>query len=281
MGSGVEVDSYGMTDRGRRRKTNQDQFLLARFHKTIEVAHTSLPEAYLGRFGSAPRAHLFVVADGVGGGARGDRASSVTLDVVAHYMTCGMGCFYDLDEAAETDLTDELIESVSRSHERVRAEAAAIAGATGMATTLTMAHVIWPRAYVVHVGDSRCYHLRESDIRRVTTDQTVAQSLVELGAMDPETAETDPRSNLLTQAVGGGGGDPLRPEIVTVDLAAGDALVLCTDGLTKHVADTDIAARVARAESARGACEALVQDALDAGGTDNITVAIGRFSEQA
>ena len=277
MEADVAVDFFGMSDRGKRRETNEDQFLLARIHKVMEVAFTSLPDEYLQPFGSRARAHLFVVADGVGGRALGERASSVTLDVVAHYITCGMGCFYDLDETMETDLTDQLAESVRRSHEEVRAEAEVMTGARGMATTLTMAHVIWPRAYVVHVGDSRCYHLRGSSIRQVTTDQTVAQHLVASGAMDAETAKTDPMSHVLTQAVGGSE-DLIRPEIVTVDLAPGDAIVLCTDGLTKHVTDEDIARHMSQSSSARTACEGLVQDALDAGGTDNVTVVLGRFS---
>lgn len=273
----VVVDFFGMTDRGKRRETNEDQFLIARLNKVIEVAATSLPDTYQRRFGSAARAHLFVIADGVGGQALGERASSLTLDAVAHYITCGMHCFYGLDEYGETDLTDQLTDSVRRSHERVRAEAEAITGAKGMATTLTMAHVIWPRAYVVHIGDSRCYHLRGSSLRQVTTDHTLAQALVDGGVLDPEAAKTDRRSHVLTQAVGGGDVS-ISPEVVTVDLEPDDAIVLCTDGLTKHVADEDIARHTAGASSARAACEALVQDALDAGGTDNITVTVGRFS---
>jgi len=273
----VTVDSFGLTDRGKRRETNEDQFLLAGLHKTIEVTATSLPDEHLRQFGSRARAHLFVVADGVGGRAFGEQASSLTLEVVAHYITCGMGCFYGLDEASETDLTDELAESLKQSHDKVRAEAEAIAGAKGMATTLTMAHVVWPRAYVVHVGDSRCYHLRASSIRQVTKDQTVAQRLVDAGALGVEAAKTDPMSHVLTQAVGSSEA-VLVPEIVTIDLERGDAIVLCTDGLTKHVSDEDIARHAASASSAREACEALVQDALDAGGTDNVTVTIGRFS---
>ncbi len=273
------VDSFGLTDRGKRRETNEDQFLLATFRKVIEVSSTSLPDEYQREFGSRPRAHLFIVADGLGGMARGERASSVTLDAVAHYITCGMQCFYDLDEAAETDLTDQLAESARRSHERVLADAETTSGAKGMATTLTMAYVIWPRAYVVHIGDSRCYHLRGSSLTQVTTDQTVAQRLVEKGLLDPEAAKDDPTSHVLTQAVGGQV-THISPEIATIDLEVGDAIVLCTDGLTKHVADEDIARHTAQASSAQAACEALVQDALDGGGTDNVTVTVGRFSER-
>jgi protein phosphatase len=277
METNVTVDAFGLTDRGRKRETNEDQFLLAKFRKVIEVSSTSLPDEHLREFGSRARAHLFIVADGLGGMARGERASSITLDAVAHYITCGMQCFYDLDEAAETDLTDQLIESARRSHDKVRAESEVISGAEGMATTLTMAHVIWPRAYVVHVGDSRCYHVRGTRIRRVTTDQTVAQSLVADGVMDAESAENHPMSHVLTQAVGGRE-ETIRPEISNIDLALGDTLLLCTDGLTKHVSEESIARHAARASSAREACEALVNEALTRGGTDNVTVAIGRFS---
>ena len=146
-----------------------------------------------------------------------------------------------------------------------------------MATTLTMAHVLWPRAYVVQIGDSRCYHFRGPSMLQVTKDQTVAQQLIDAGVLDAEHAEQSPFKDVLTQSIGGGDGE-LMAEITTVNLEPGDGLLLCTDGLTKHVDDQALASTVEHSETAEAACRQLVQAALDGGGSDNVTVVFSRFS---
>jgi serine/threonine protein phosphatase PrpC len=146
-----------------------------------------------------------------------------------------------------------------------------------MATTLTMAHVLWPRAYVVQIGDSRCYHLRGAALHKLTRDQTYAQELLDRGAFTADEAEQSPLSQVLTRAIGGEGSEPL-PEIGQVALEPGDALLLCTDGLTKHVSDAAIARILASSATATAACEALIGAALEGGGSDNVTVVVSRFA---
>lgn len=272
---GIDVDVRGRTDIGRVRRVNQDHFLVAALHKVIDIHDTSLPDSYREGFDSGARALLFLVADGVGGGPSGERASSLTLDAIMRYVTTSMRCFYKLDQEASPDLMKELASSVQESHIRLRSAAEAEPDDTGMATTVTLAHVLWPRAYLVHIGDSRCYHLHEGDLRLVTRDQTVSQTLVDAGAMTAEDALRSPYSNMLTQAVGGG--DELEPALSRVDLAAGDTLLLCTDGLTRHVPEADIAAFLRDAGDAATASAALVDAALADGGTDNVTALVARF----
>lgn len=277
MAAGIQVDAYGQTDIGRQRPENQDQFLVAALHKVVEIAHTSLPEPYRTRFDSGARALLLLVADGVGGTALGGEASSITLDTIVHYVTNSMRCFYKLDEQVQQDLLEELARSVQESHARVREKAEREGVMARMATTLTMAHVLWPRAYVVQIGDSRCYHLRGAALRKLTRDQTFAQELLERGALTADEAEQSPLSQVLTRAIGGEGSE-LMPEIGQVALAPGDALLLCTDGLTKHVPDAAIAAILASAATATAACQALIAAALADGGTDNVTAVVSRFA---
>lgn len=272
---GMEVDAFGLTDVGKVRKENQDQFLVAALHKVIEVAHTSLPDQYQHRFGSRARALMLLVADGVGGSAGGERASSVTLDAIVKYVANSMRCFYKLDDQASADLLHELALSVQQSHAAVRSEAAADPTVASMATTLTMAHILWPRAYIVQIGDSRCYLLRAGELTQVTQDQTVAQFLVDEGALSPEEAERSPLGHVLAQAIGGE--DEVQPAISKVDLAPGDAMLLCTDGLTRHVERDDMARLAVGPESSERACRVLVDAALDGGGKDNITVVLARF----
>jgi protein phosphatase len=145
----------------------------------------------------------------------------------------------------------------------------------GMATTVTMAHVLWPRAYLVHIGDSRCYRLRHGELHQVTRDQTVSQALVDSGAMTAEQAASSPYSNMLTQAVGGS--DEVEPALSHLELETGDVLLMCTDGLTKHVS-TDAIARILQDHpSAQASANALVEAALAGGGTDNVTALVARF----
>lgn len=273
---GVQVDCHGSTDVGKVRKVNQDQYLIASLHKVIEVHGTSIPGSYRRLFDSGARALLLLVADGVGGAAGGEEASSLTLDTITTYVTNSMRCFYKLDEQIPQDLLEELAVLVQQSHATVRSQAEQAPERAGMATTLTMAHVLWPRAYVVQIGDSRCYRVRDTTIVQVTKDQTVVQYLVDEGALTPDEAAESPYGHILSQAIGAGEPE-VHPEISRVELEKGDVLLLCTDGLTAHVTDNEIADHVRAASSAREASEHLVEAALDAGGSDNVTVVVSRF----
>jgi protein phosphatase len=190
-----------------------------------------------------------------------------------------MRCFYALDQQAAPDLLHELAGSVRRSHEAVLAHAAESPEDAGLATTLTMAHILWPRAYVVHIGDSRCYRLRGGELALVTRDQTLSQALVESGELSEEQAHRSPFAHVLMQAIGGPQG--IEPVISQIDLAPGDTLVLCTDGLTKHVSRPDMTTLVTGAASAADAARALIDAALASGGTDNVTAVVARLTRPA
>jgi serine/threonine protein phosphatase PrpC len=276
MLDGIAIDAAGGTDIGKVRTVNEDQFLIAALHKVIDIHGTSLPEQYRTQFHSGARAVLLLVADGVGGTPAGERASSITLDAIMNYVTHSMRCFYALDQQAAPDLLHELAGSVLQSHEAVLAQAAESPEDAGMATTLTMAHVLWPRAYVVHIGDSRCYRLRGDQLELVTRDQTLSQALVETGEISEEQALHSPFASVLTQAVGGPQG--VEPAISQIDLVPGDTLLLCTDGLTKHVTRADMAPLLTGAASAADAARALIDAALTGGGTDNVTVVVARLT---
>jgi protein phosphatase len=136
-----------------------------------------------------------------------------------------------------------------------------------------MAMLIWPRAYIVHVGDSRAFYLRKGRLRQLTRDQTTGEYLVDAGAWTEEQARSAPLASALASALGS---EELTPVIGLVDLQPGDTLMLCTDGLTRHVPDERIVELLSGAASAEAACRALVDAALAEGGTDNITTVIAR-----
>ncbi len=272
--TGVNIDVFGLTDTGKVRKVNEDQFLIASMHKVMEIEQTSLPSHAREHLDSGAMARLLLVADGVGGSAAGDEASGLAVETVASYVTNSMRCFYQLDKQLEDDLMSELESSVKKSHAMVQSAAEKMPDREGMATTLTVVHVLWPTVYIVQVGDSRCYRLRGGALTQLTRDQTMAQSLVDQGVLAPEHADESRWSHLLSSAVG----KEIAPATSKEHLEVGDALVLCTDGLTKHVSKEDIARHVTAAASAQDACERLVAAALDDGGSDNVTVVVSLFN---
>jgi protein phosphatase len=142
-----------------------------------------------------------------------------------------------------------------------------------MATTLTLYLGIWPRSYLLQVGDSRCYLLRDGELIQITRDQTMAQEMVDLGVMSAADAARTPLANTLSSSIGGHQSDP---KVTRFDMAWGHVLLLCSDGLTRHVPDERIRDMLRSMTSAKQVCEDLLQAALDDGGTDNITVVVGR-----
>lgn len=266
------LDAFGATHVGRSREVNQDQFLVASLMKLVEIEQTSLVGPDLESINSPGRAALLMVADGVGGLQAGEKASETALENVARYVTQAMRCYYAVDEESEAHFIDELRTAVIKAHEDVKRQGQADPDSEGMATTLTMVKVVGNRAYVVQVGDSRCYLLRAGELSQITRDQTVAQDLVDQGVMSEATAEHSPFSHILSSAVGG----TAMPEIYTLDLATGDVLLLCTDGLTKHVSHFEIRERLDSDETPEGICRSLVQMALDGGGSDNVTAIVAR-----
>jgi protein phosphatase len=137
-----------------------------------------------------------------------------------------------------------------------------------------MVCIRWPRAYMIHVGDSRCYRLRNGELELLTVDQTMAQAMVESGALSPDQAERSALKHVLYSAIGGSRAEPYT---FATDLEWNDVMLLCTDGLTKHVSDAEIREALRNCTDAKVTAEALLQLVLDRGASDNTTVVIGRL----
>ena len=266
-----EIDVYGLTHPGKVRSTNQDHFLLGSLHKRLSIKQSSLPEGHLA-LGEERVAFLMMVADGVGGGQRGEEASRVALEDVTQYISESAKCYYQAD-AGETDFVEALQEAAARCHQHLLERAAADPDAAGMATTLTLFIGVWPWAYLLQVGDSRYYVYRAGELKQITRDQTMAEELAESGAMPRPAALASRWAHVLSSSIGG----PQTAPVVSRMASDWDNIhLLCSDGLTKHVSNDQIAKRLGAMTSAKETCELLLQDALDGGGTDNITVIVGR-----
>jgi protein phosphatase len=269
----VRIDAAGLTDTGRARPVNEDSFLIATLQRSL-VVHEASPAAR-GWFTGEPAGTLLVVADGMGGQGGGDVASKVGVDTVVTYLLNSMPwkslpASPDAPRTSLTGVSDALSSALVAGDETVKS-AGARSGAPHMGTTLTMAFVLWPTLYIAHVGDTRCYLLRSGQLQRLTTDHTVAQQIADISAKPVEAASH--LHHVLWNCLGGSDELP-RPEVARHELQLGDVLLLCSDGLTKHLDDR----RLVDVLGAGGPCAArakqLVELANQAGGTDNITAIV-------
>lgn len=265
------ADVFGLSDMGRVRDNNEDHFIIAGIRKAIELRQTNLEDRAAFQSMRGTEAQLLCVADGVGGNAGGEVASGTAVTSLLEYVARAAGCFQHFDTDAEHEFLADLEKAVRDAHERVRAISVSH---TPPATTLTMMTCVGMRGYLVHVGDSRAMYLHNGRLRVLTRDQTMAEAMVDAGAMTEEQAARSSLGNQLYSALGG---EEMTPSVGLVDFAPGDVLVLCSDGLTKHVTDARIADVLSVPGSAETMARTLVADALAGGGTDNVTVIVARM----
>ena len=267
-----EMDVCGLTHPGKVRTENQDHFLICALRKQMVVQQTSLPvpENLMGE--SQRLALLMMVADGVGGGAKGAEASRLALEGVSRYVSRSMHSYYAA-AADDRDFSEVLEVGANRCHAELLRHGQENPEYAGMATTLTLYLGVWPRAYLLQVGDSRCYLLHGGELLQITRDQTMAQELIDLGVLRRTDEGAAKLAHTLSSSIGG---RQTAPVVTRMDLGWGDVVLLCSDGLTRHVSDERIRHHLRTMQSSRQVCEDLVQEALEGGGSDNITVIVRR-----
>jgi serine/threonine protein phosphatase PrpC len=273
-----KMDCSGLTDVGRKRPVNEDQFLIADLNKSMLIHQTSLSHEDHTRVFGGSQGKLLLVADGMGGHAEGKRASALAVQSLTHYVLNTLSWFFRLHPDHEEEFREELKAALEECQQHIEAATRAGDERPAMGTTLTMAYVLWPRLYVVHAGDSRCYLLRGERLEQVTTDHTMAQRLVESGALRPEEAQESRWSHLLWNCIGGGRHE-LTADVYRVTLHVGDSLLLCTDGLTQVASDEQILQLLRQKRLAEETCRELVEAANEAGGPDNVTVVVAHFRD--
>lgn len=267
----------GLSDVGRVRTNNEDQYLIADLSKSMVVHHSTLKVDDETRMFSGVEGQLLLVADGMGGHAAGERASELVAETISNHVLQTMPWFFRLQHGHDNHLQEELAEAVRRCERVIDIEASANPDEHDMGTTLTMSYVIWPEMYVVHVGDSRCYLFRSGQLQQITRDHTLLRHYEAQGiAMDEKARRKYGR--VLINTIGRGVQN-LQPEVYQVRLEPGDIVLLCSDGLTDMVPDAEIA-EILRNNygDEQECCTALVAAANAAGGCDNITVVVSRYS---
>jgi PPM family protein phosphatase len=270
----VKVEFGAYTHPGKVRPNNEDNYLVVRRARIREVLLSSLGEGLL----ASPEqsAYTMAVADGMGGQKFGEIASLLALRSGWDLGGGEVKWTVKMNENEARELEQKARVFFQLIHRTIQAEADMNPRLYGMGTTLTVCYTTGPELFVMHAGDSRAYLIRDKAGRRLTTDHSVAQKLIESGLAERGSPEEKSARHILTNSLGA------YQSVVEVDfehhrLENDDRLLLCTDGLTDHVEDDEIAEFLTLFPTPDAACRALVDLALDRGGKDNITVVVARY----
>jgi serine/threonine protein phosphatase PrpC len=272
----VEIDSFGMSDRGRVRPDNQDHFYIGKLGRFSQTLATSLPAGELpSRLEEA--GHVAVVADGMGGHAGGEVASRTAIIVFFHLLFDTPDWVLRVDDESATKILDRVTDRYRSLDSLLDERARVDPNLRGMGTTMTLTYSLGFDLFLAHAGDSRAYLCRDGSLRQLTRDHTRVQELVDAGMMTREEAATHRLRNVLTNVIGGG--VPLTDvDVHRVPLASKDIVLLCSDGLYDVVKDDELASILAAAATAQVACRTLIDLALERGAPDNVTVIVSRYS---
>lgn len=239
------MNLYGMTDIGRKRETNQDVFYTHKFSEQSGFA---------------------IVCDGMGGQSGGHIASSLACSIVSERLI-----ERDICRLPGETVREVLVDALSEANREIYKKSNLEPGCKGMGTTAVLAVVSGQAAYAAHIGDSRLYLLSQGALHQITKDHSLVQELLDQGKISEEEGRHHPNKNMITRAVG----VDLTVDIdyLELRLEPGAKLLLCSDGLTNMLPDAAIAQVLGQYE-AKEACRQLILQANEAGGSDNITVAI-------
>jgi protein phosphatase len=256
------VSAAWLTDVGRVRNNNEDALIVADLSERKVVSGAG--EVSLRRIGK--RGWLLAVADGMGGAQAGEVASRIATERLAQIL---------ISVTEKTLVPEWLRDGLSSANREIRRVSREQPECQGMGATITAAIIHDGRAIIGQVGDSRGYLIRAGQIQQITKDQSMVQALVDAGVLTPEEAAHSPQRNFILKALGAE--DELEPDLSRVELASGDYLLLCSDGLSNKVGNVEMRDIALKTKTLGAACIQLVALANERGGEDNITVILARF----
>lgn len=232
------------TDRGRIRENNQDYYYFSKSSK--------LP--------------LFIVADGMGGHKAGEVASKMAVDVIVKVFTEA-----DINKLDREDvIIDTIRRAIVEANNVIFQKSIEDLECNGMGTTITIAYLLNNKLIIGHIGDSRAYSIKDNELKQETEDHSLVAQLVKNGSITAKEAQFHPQKNIITRAVGTS--KSIDIDIVIAEVKKDDIILLCTDGLTNMVEESEIKNIISSNENMQSACDNLVKKANELGGIDNITV---------
>lgn len=272
----VRIEVAALSDTGRVRERNEDHYFVASGGRHATTLLTNVPSGDIpSQFGET--GYLMIVADGMGGHVGGEVASRMAIATLINIILHVPDWILRLDDEQAQRVADRAVARYRQVHEALQEKARLDPRLAGMGTTMTAAYSLGDDLFITQVGDSRAYLFRGGTLQLLTRDQTVAQSLADMGQLSQQDVARHRLRHVLTSALGGSQKD-VRVEIQRRKLADGDRLLLCSDGLTDMLDDAGIADVLAREARSDEACRLLVERALEKGGKDNITVVLARYS---
>ncbi len=262
--SDVQVSVFARTDVGMQRSGNEDSFLVADLTAGRIGLGPDVSSHQLGERGS-----LMIVSDGMGGAAAGEIASEMAVTTMQESMS---------EMTSATEIPEQLKAAAEIANERIWNRAQDNPELSGMGATLTAVLVQGTTAYVAQVGDSRAYLIRREQIKQLTKDQSLAQMLVDSGAIKPDQMDSVPQ-NVIMQAMGTQ--PAVKVAMTAVQLFRNDCLLICSDGLSNKISTNEMREMIQDVGDLTDACRLLIEKANERGGEDNITVIIARFDGEA
>lgn len=240
----MRFQSWCVTDKGRKRESNQDSYLIDE------------------------RLGVFIVADGVGGHTGGEVASALAVETVREVM--------GHPKAIQFKPREVLFQAYEEASHRIYDRAVQEARLNGMGTTMVMGYVRDHKLYIANVGDSRCYLYRRPYIWQLTEDHSLVNEQIRLGMMKEEQARKVIGKNVITRSVGFE--RDVFPDILEREISSGDTFLFCSDGLSGMVSDKDMG-QIFNQASIDKTANLLIDKALDHGGEDNVTVLVLHFQD--
>lgn len=242
------MNSFGITDRGKVRRDNQDSFLIERIE---------------GR-----DALIAVLCDGMGG----EKAGNIASDLAAKTYAGVLRQRFSGQKLKGAEIPEAMAAACAEANHMVYSYSCFDSAYTGMGTTLVSAVMLDGRVYVLNVGDSRAYKITRRRIVQITRDHSLVQDMVDRGELTPAEARVHPRRNVITRALGV---NELVPcDVFTPRLAGGDMLLLCSDGLTNMLSDREILSLSRRNANPLSLSKALMAEALAREARDNVTIVV-------
>lgn len=264
----IHVNVFALSDRGRVRKNNEDNYVVSNLTTGEVSLNPALRSHDLGSRGT-----LFLVADGMGGEACGEVASQICTVTVPKRLFDNLKM---LERISETNFVLLLREAIEFANQVIFQKAQGNAAYRGMGTTTTAAALFGAHLFVAQVGDSRAYLIRNKGVVQLTRDQTFLNYLAEIGAELPAEPEKDSRKSILTQAVGTS--ENIDVKVTYTKMRQGDSILLCSDGLYNMVGSADLLSVVTTSDPLAEKLQKLIDKANDGGGADNITGIMAEFS---
>lgn len=239
----VHYAAAAVTDRGRKRPSNEDAF------------------------GFSVEDGVYVVCDGMGGAAAGEIASTLAVDEILRLLT-------NRGNKNQTSMLTAAEKAISAANEAIYTRSQRNHRLSGMGTTMVVLATEERRVWVLNIGDSRCYRLRKGRLEQLTEDHSLVEEQVRLGRMSAHEALRSPLRNVITRALGTQ--CEVTPDVFELEAEAGDLFLLCSDGLTRELPDSVIQSLLSRNASLEDLSARLVDAAKKAGGHDNITCVLVR-----